>query len=147
MLLALCDGNPPVIDGFPSQRVRNAKSLSMSWRHHTFVRVQWCLLMSFSPMHCLSTHILKDIIPIQLKRLRFKSSYAFFEWSLEIQLNTRPVGFTHHYPCKSYLQSILMKLDHITKFLVIKLPVNNFNCILLIEDEYICRQSNHHCFR
>ena len=33
-LLAICEGNPPVIIGFPSQRARKAGSASMPWRHH-----------------------------------------------------------------------------------------------------------------
>ena len=30
----LCKDNPPLTDGFPSQRASNAESVSMSWRHH-----------------------------------------------------------------------------------------------------------------
>ena len=33
-LLALCIENPPLTDGFPSQRASYAESVSMSWRHH-----------------------------------------------------------------------------------------------------------------
>ena len=32
--LAHCVGNPPFPRGFPSQRVRNADKISMSWRHY-----------------------------------------------------------------------------------------------------------------
>ena len=32
--LALCEGNPLVASGFPSQRAINVESISMSWRHH-----------------------------------------------------------------------------------------------------------------
>ena len=32
-LLALCDGNSSLTDGFPSQRASNAASVSISWRH------------------------------------------------------------------------------------------------------------------
>ena len=32
-LLALCEGNPPVTGGFPSQRASNAESISISWSH------------------------------------------------------------------------------------------------------------------
>ena len=38
--LALCEGNPPVTGGFPSQRASNVERISMSWRHHV--------------LHCLS---------------------------------------------------------------------------------------------
>ena len=30
----LCEGNPPVTGGFPSQRVSNAENVSIRWRHH-----------------------------------------------------------------------------------------------------------------
>ena len=33
-LLSFCEGNPPETGGFPSQRNRNAESVSMSSRHH-----------------------------------------------------------------------------------------------------------------
>ena len=33
-LLAICDGNPPVTGGFPSQRASNVESMSISWCHH-----------------------------------------------------------------------------------------------------------------
>ena len=36
-LLALCEGNPLVSSGFPSQRASNMESISMSWRHHAFI--------------------------------------------------------------------------------------------------------------
>ena len=33
-LLALCEGNPPVTGGFPTQRASNAENVSIWWRHH-----------------------------------------------------------------------------------------------------------------
>ena len=33
-LLALCQGNPPILGGFASQRASNTKIVSISWRHH-----------------------------------------------------------------------------------------------------------------
>ena len=30
----LCEGNPPVTGGFPSQRASNAENISIWWRHH-----------------------------------------------------------------------------------------------------------------
>ena len=33
-ILNLCEGNPPVTGGFPSQRASNTGRVSMSWRHH-----------------------------------------------------------------------------------------------------------------
>ena len=32
----LCDGNPPVTGGFPSQRASNAETVSLWWRHHEY---------------------------------------------------------------------------------------------------------------
>ena len=37
LLLALCEGNPPVTGWFPSQRTSNAESASIFWRHHVKV--------------------------------------------------------------------------------------------------------------
>ena len=39
MLPALCEGNPPLIGGFPSQRITNTESVSMQWWHHDKVWV------------------------------------------------------------------------------------------------------------
>ena len=39
----LCEGNPPVIGGFPSQRVRNAKNVSIWWCHHAKSIAKTCL--------------------------------------------------------------------------------------------------------
>ena len=33
-IIGLCERNPPVIGGFPSQRARNAENVSIWWRHH-----------------------------------------------------------------------------------------------------------------
>ena len=32
----LCEGNPPVTGGFPSQSASNAENASISWRHDGF---------------------------------------------------------------------------------------------------------------
>ena len=34
IILALCEGNPPVTGGFPSQRASNLESIFMLWHHH-----------------------------------------------------------------------------------------------------------------
>ena len=34
----LCEGNPPVTGGFPSQRACNAENVSIWWRHHVSER-------------------------------------------------------------------------------------------------------------
>ena len=36
MLLVLCEGDPPVTGGFPSQRASNVESIPISLRHHIF---------------------------------------------------------------------------------------------------------------
>ena len=35
-LIGLCGGNPPVTDGFPSQRASNAEYISIWWRQHAY---------------------------------------------------------------------------------------------------------------
>ena len=45
-LLTLCDGNPPVTGGFPSQRISHTESDFMSWRHHSICFI-YC--MSVAP--------------------------------------------------------------------------------------------------
>ena len=39
-LLSLCEGNPPVTGGFPSQRDRNAENISIVWRHNVNMSIQ-----------------------------------------------------------------------------------------------------------
>ena len=50
----LCEGNPPVTDGFPSQRASNAEDVSIWWRHHdenffvsNFSIRNWCCYLRF----------------------------------------------------------------------------------------------------
>ena len=50
-ITGLCDGNPPVTGGFPSQRARNAEIVSVWWRVHDVALVAitemiWCLIKS-----------------------------------------------------------------------------------------------------
>ena len=40
--LGLCEGNPPVTGGFPSQRASNTGDISIWWRHHDPIR---CLII------------------------------------------------------------------------------------------------------
>ena len=43
-LLTLCEGNPPVTGGFPSQMASDVDSVSMPWRHHvSLVPYTWYL--------------------------------------------------------------------------------------------------------
>ena len=38
----LCEGNPPVIGGFASQRASKAENVSIWWRHHIYMSItQW----------------------------------------------------------------------------------------------------------
>ena len=39
----LCEGNPSVTGGFPSQRSSNAENVSIWWRHHVTEEVNWRL--------------------------------------------------------------------------------------------------------
>ena len=43
----ICEGNPPVTDGFPSQRASNAENFSIWWRHHAqhFTRYSICVFL------------------------------------------------------------------------------------------------------
>ena len=41
--MTLCEGNPSVPGGFPSQRDSNVESISVSWHHSCLV--QWCTLV------------------------------------------------------------------------------------------------------
>ena len=45
----LCEGNPPVTGGFPSQRACNAENDSIWWRHHAIV-AQWHHCASQTPI-------------------------------------------------------------------------------------------------
>ena len=46
-LLDLCEGNPPVTGGFPSQRASNAESISMSWHNHSTPLSHYCTWQIF----------------------------------------------------------------------------------------------------
>ena len=37
-ITGVCEGNPPVTDGFPSQRTSNAENISISWPHYASIR-------------------------------------------------------------------------------------------------------------
>ena len=39
-LLDICEGNPPLSGGFPSQRASNTESVSISWHHHAMVTLR-----------------------------------------------------------------------------------------------------------
>ena len=57
-VIGLCEGNPPVTGGFPSQRASNAENVSIWWRHHVLLARQWTLATLFIGGHdiaeCLS---------------------------------------------------------------------------------------------
>ena len=60
-LLALCQGKPPVIGGFPSQRASDAEKVSITWRLHAlfiFVAKWFCKDLILQPMkdHSRKTH-------------------------------------------------------------------------------------------
>ena len=38
--VALCEGDPLMTVGFPSQRGRNAEIISMAWRHHVAIEFE-----------------------------------------------------------------------------------------------------------
>ena len=52
-LLTLCEGNPTVSVGFPSQRASNMESVSMWWLHHgTSCAILPSLLWTITPLIC-----------------------------------------------------------------------------------------------
>ena len=48
-LLALCEGNPPVTGGFPSQRTSSAENISIWWRQTVTLSYRMTLLRAFKP--------------------------------------------------------------------------------------------------
>ena len=54
-LLALCEGNPPVIGGFPSQRDSNTGNICMSWRENAVLvfPVQYIAEIKELHPHCI----------------------------------------------------------------------------------------------
>ena len=46
-LIGLCEGNPPMIDGFRSQSSSNAENVSAWWRNH----VRWWFIRWATPSH------------------------------------------------------------------------------------------------
>ena len=82
----LCEGNPPVTGGFPSQRTSNAENVSIWWRHN--VNASTCtifLLHSYNNLFTvMDTTSHKPLLPIFFVRFDiFHRSYiAFFFMSI-----------------------------------------------------------------
>ena len=57
VLLVLCEGNPPVTGGFPSQKASNAESISMRWCHHVAPRYPATLIRIVSVCNMLRHHL------------------------------------------------------------------------------------------
>ena len=55
-LLALCEGNPSVTGGFPSQTASNAGNVSMEWRHHVYVEINWLKNITKRTKHSQISH-------------------------------------------------------------------------------------------
>ena len=51
-LLGICEGNPLVNGGFPSQRASNAEIVSISWHHHDIVSIQYPSRQKTSNNYC-----------------------------------------------------------------------------------------------
>ena len=60
-LLVLCEGNPPVTGGFPSQRASNMVNVSMSWRHYAnaFFKAIPCLPWNDGSRCYTSWHVIR----------------------------------------------------------------------------------------
>ena len=69
----ICEGNPLVTSGFPSQKTSNANSISMSWRHHVLSELLVTLPSFWNPssfaicwvfhLTILSDHCINTICP------------------------------------------------------------------------------------
>ena len=68
----VCEGNSPVTGEFPAQRVSDAGSVSIWWRHHVFDVSPWCRLMlvSHSPVRAHRT--------IKLSCSQMQTSYTVY---------------------------------------------------------------------
>ena len=40
-VICLCEGNSPVTGEFPAQRTRNTENVSIWWRHHETIQIDW----------------------------------------------------------------------------------------------------------
>ena len=81
----LCEGIPPVIDGFPSQRDSNAANVSIWWRHHGIFR--WWHRGKLPSQTVLVSSVADLDTPLNqhqgLCSLSGKTSYRKISWSLE----------------------------------------------------------------
>ena len=46
-VIGLCEGNPPVTDGFPSKRASSGENLSIWWHHHMSSEMQDVIIYPF----------------------------------------------------------------------------------------------------
>ena len=76
----LCEGNPPVTDGFPSQRARNAKNASIWWRHHVHALVNWVIIYSGKEQAIIWIRLIKtvNIIPLFKRDVNFQKFYLYY---------------------------------------------------------------------
>ena len=72
----LCEGNTPVTGGFPSQMARNAKNVSIWWRHHVHALAnwQWVIIYSGKEQAIIWIRLIKTVNIIPL----FKFDYKFY---------------------------------------------------------------------
>ena len=77
----LCDGNPSVTGGFPSQRTSHAQSASISWRHHEITVASRCLISLYNEFveHFYCIELLKfvqfpNIYAISIQKTKFHKS-------------------------------------------------------------------------
>ena len=71
----LCEGNPPVTGGFPSQRTSNAENVSIWWRHHAADE----FLVSFIQWYA-EDYFTVHVCPFQtIKGGRFKNTYVLLK--------------------------------------------------------------------
>ena len=95
-IIGLCESNPPVTAGFPSQRASNGRNVSIWWRHHDIISHglfsdEWQMSEQLRPIREQTTRCL--IAYQQGNRVvivdQFQVSY---EWELRILVRWQDAG-------------------------------------------------------
>ena len=117
---SLCEGNPPVTDGFPPQKASNAGNVSIWWRHNGtrlprcwWLHTQMIFLKPYSLSYCISVCSEWPPVITSIK----KSTCLFVNWCSGSQFEDMPrlfnvnvIGMTLHLTSQYYLFDT--DLDH-----------------------------------
>ena len=98
----LCEGNPPVTGGFPSQRASNEENVSIRWRHHVLLKT-WCPLSPGHPqLPCLT-----KTVGIELsKNISFKCTLS--DAIQHMGRGFKSVGLLVLHCCRSWIVDIFI---------------------------------------